>query len=117
MNGKGSAASRGCSGRNPLDGMVEFVDRMSRVAGGVFDGAADQPGGFGGEADGLRGVFRPVAIAVFEIGGHRQRGRVGDVLRVGQGFGAAYAGGAILPAQRKGQPGAGGREGLEIPAR
>lgn len=60
------ALQRPCGFRrrvDTLDRMVEIIDRLVRIAGEIFDGAAGKTGGFGGE-DGLAGAVGAVTLAL-----------------------------------------------------
>ena len=66
-----------------------------------------------GKANRFGDDFRGVAVPVLEVGGDGQIRGVSDGLGVRQGLGAADAGSAIAPAQRKGEARAGCGESKE----
>jgi len=86
------------------------------VAGGIFDGAADQAN-LRRQPHGRGTILGCIAVAIFQIGDNRQRRRFDDCPGIGQRLVAAYRAFGIAPAQRKGQPGAGGGQGMETERR
>jgi hypothetical protein len=109
MKGKGKARAAAAA----PDGKAVVVDGAVGVAGGVFDGTADQTRSFPGKANRLADDLRGVAVSVLEVGGDGQIGGVSDGLGVGQRLGTAHACRAIAPAQRKGEACASGGESQE----
>ena len=68
-----SGASGGDGRFDTGDGLVEGVDGVGRVCGGILDGAAAETGGNGG-LDGRGAVFGSGTVAVFEVGGDGKGG-------------------------------------------
>jgi hypothetical protein len=99
-------------GADALDGKAEVVNRMRRVGGGVFDRAANEtdrgslPNGFGN-------ILRARAKAVFEIGRHRQIGRLHDDGGVGERVVAAQQAFRVPASERESETRAGRRQRLE----
>ncbi|MDT4861498.1 hypothetical protein FQZ97_961060 [compost metagenome] len=54
---------------NPLDGLIQRIDRLVHAAAGILDGAADQADGRR-HADGFGAAFGLVAVAVLQIRRH-----------------------------------------------
>ena len=92
--------------------MIEVVDRLGGIAGGIFDRPADKTS-IRSQSDGFGGGLGCVAVTILKIGSDGQVGCSNDSLRVGQRFVARDTRGAVAASEGKGQPRAGCGEGFK----
>jgi hypothetical protein len=76
-------------GADACYGEIEFIDRVSPVAGEILDRAADGTG-LGREPDGFSSRVGGVREAVLKIGIHREISRRDDCSAIGDHLGAAH---------------------------
>src|ERR1035441_4165538 len=89
---------------------------MTGVAGRILDGAADESGRVGSQANCFSGRLRTVTIAIFEVGGHGKRRGFDDGARVSEGFLASDGSSAVATTKGEGEAGTGGGKGSKSEA-